>query len=203
MEKQAGHDYRELLHFWFGSVEDTVIPSEHRARVWFGDNPQVDQEMKERFGHLHTLAIHGGLSEWEKTAHGQLALILLYDQFSRHLYRGTSKAFQYDMDALRICSYAVETQLDHQLSLIERVFFYFPLLHAESMKFQDLSVQCYHLLIDLALPETKVVYDSFLRFANHHAGVIRQFGRFPQRNQFVGRESTDDELAYLKQQENA
>lgn len=201
---QSGEiDYQKVLDFWFGSVEETVIPSEHRARVWFGDNPKVDAEMRREFLETHEMTINGQLDSWRGTAHGELALVLLLDQFSRHLYRNTEKAFRYDHHALMICSEGIESNMDHELSLIERVFFYFPLLHSEELQFQELSVRCYHMLVDLALPETRVVYESFLRFANHHHGIIKRFGRFPQRNEAVGRTSTEEELTFLSEQGDA
>lgn len=192
--------YKQVLDFWFGSVEETLIPSENRARIWFGDNPKVDQEICTRFGQAHKDAVQGKLASWSESAHGQLALILMLDQFSRHLFRDSTEAFGYDMTALDICMSGIGA-IDHELSLIERVFYYFPLLHSERLEIQEISVQCYDMLVALALPETKVVYDSFMRFANHHYSIIKQFGRFPQRNHLFGRVSTDEELAYLKTQE--
>ena len=203
MRSAAQLEYQQVLDFWFGSVEETVIPSEHRARVWFGDNPQFDEKIRAEFSAVHEKAVSGALTDWEGEAHGKLALVLLLDQFSRHLSRGTADAFLYDAEALKICVQGIEAQLDHELSLIERVFFYFPLLHAEALEFQALSVQCYEVLVELALPETRVVYDSFLRFSNHHCNLIRRFGRFPQRNQCLGRKSISEELGYLKEQEGA
>jgi uncharacterized protein (DUF924 family) len=200
MTEAAQPAYKRILDFWFGSVEETVIPSENRARVWFGDNPQVDEEICSRFAQEHRDAAEGKLPQWEETAHGKLALILMLDQFSRHLFRNSAEAFDYDTRALEICMHGIGT-VDHELSLIERVFYFFPLLHSERPEVQEVSVQCYNMLVSLALPETKVVYDSFMRFANHHYSVIQQFGRFPQRNQLLGRDSTPEELTYLKEQE--
>jgi uncharacterized protein (DUF924 family) len=200
MEGTVEPDYKVILDFWFGSVEETLVPSEERVKIWFGDNPEIDEEICTQFKQVHADTIAGKNDHWRESAHGQLALILLLDQFSRHLFRNSSEAFDYDAMALKICSEGMG-HADHELSLIERVFYYFPLLHAEQLDMQELSLQCYDVLVALALPETTVVYDSFLRFASHHYSLIRQFGRFPQRNDILGRESTPAEVAYLTEEE--
>lgn len=191
--------YEEVLQFWFGRVEETVVPTEHRAKIWFGEDEAVDQEIKWRFSKELEEATAGQLSHWESEARGQLALILTLDQFSRHVYRGSPKAFAQDKSALSVCLKGLREESDHQLSLIERVFFYFPLLHSEKIGYQDQSVRCYQTLVDLAFSETRVIFDSFLKFANHHYSIINQFGRFPQRNGVLNRSSSKEELAYLKE----
>jgi uncharacterized protein (DUF924 family) len=91
------------------------------------------------------------------------------------------------------------SQADHSLSLIERVFYYFPLLHSESIVHQEQSVRAYRTLVNLAFLETRVIFDSFLKFANHHYSIIARFGRFPQRNDALHRESSKAEIAFLKE----
>jgi len=95
----------------------------------------------------------------------------------------------------------IESESDHSLSLIERVFYYFPLLHSEKLIYQTQSVLAYQTLSDLAFSETRVIFDSFLKFANHHHSIIQRFGRFPQRNGTLKRKSTKAELVYLKEVE--
>ena len=190
-----------ILKFWFGRVEETIIPTEHRARIWFGEDTETDREIQDRFAiDLHS-AVSGNLAAWETSPRGQLALIITLDQFSRHVYRGTPKAFAQDDKALSVCKIGMQNEADHALSLIERVFYYFPLLHAEKMMYQEQSVRAYRTLADLAFSETRVIFDSFLKFANHHYSIIHRFGRFPQRNQVLNRESSKAELAYLKEVE--
>jgi len=193
---------KEILDFWFGHVEETIVPSENRARIWFGESSEIDAEIKERFSDVLEAAIHGECKNWEKNARGRLALMILLDQFSRHIYRNTAQAYQQDEKALEVCMDGIRNETDHELSLIERVFFYFPLLHAEHLAYQEHSIQAYQTLSELAFAETRVIYDSFLKFANHHYALIQRFGRFPQRNKVLGRESTPEELSYLKEIEN-
>lgn len=197
------HKIDDILHFWFGRVEETIVPSENRARIWFGEEPEMDQHMLDEFGDDLFKARQGDYTEWENNPRGRLALILLLDQFSRHVYRNTADAYCQDPHALRICEEGLLHDADHSLSLIERVFYYFPLLHAESIPQQEQSMQAYQVLVELAFAETQIIYDSFLKFANHHHSIINRFGRFPQRNAILGRISTPEELEYLREIDEA
>lgn len=192
----------EILSFWFGHVEETIVPSENRARIWFGESAEIDAEIKEKFSSTLEAAIRGECSDWEALPRGRLALAILLDQFSRHIYRNDAKAYEQDEKALEICMDGIRDETDHELSLIERVFFYFPLLHSEHIAYQEHSIRAYQTLSELAFAETRVIYDSFLKFANHHYALIQRFGRFPQRNKILGRDSTPEESAYLNEIEN-
>lgn len=189
----------KILKFWFGRVEDTIVPTEHRARIWFGEDPTVDEEIRDLFSHDLEKAMTGEYDGWQQNPRGQLALIIVYDQFSRHIHRNSPLAFSQDLKALDICTSGIQNESEHHLSLIERVFYYFPLLHSEEIVFQEQGIRAYQLLADLAFSETRVIYDSFVKFAHHHHSIIRRFGRFPQRNSVLGRESTSEELSYLKE----
>lgn len=191
--------YDEVLKFWFGRVEETIVPTEHRARIWFAEDDVTDQEIKSQFSDLLESVSAGNLASWEETPRGQLASIIVLDQFSRHIYRGTEKAFAQDPHALSICLKGMKIEADHSLSLIERVFYYFPLLHSEKLSDQERSVRAYRTLVDLAFSETRVIFDSFLKFANHHYTIIQRFGRFPQRNKSLNRESSKSEITFLKE----
>ena len=194
-----GSSVDDVLHFWFGRVEQTIIPTENRARIWFGDDPAVDEEIKSSYGSLLHGAINGALDTWVGKARGELALIIMLDQFSRHAFRDTEQAYASDAKALSICLQGLEQGHDHQLSLIERVFYYFPLLHSELLEHQEMSVEKYQMLPQMAFTETRVVFDSFVKFANHHYSLVQRFGRFPQRNIALARSSTPDELQYLQE----
>lgn len=191
--------YDEVLKFWFGRVEETIVPTEHRARIWFGEDKAIDEEIKIRFNTLYEQAVAGKLEDWKKSPRGQLALIIIFDQFSRHIYRGNEKAFDQDAKALAICLEGMKRESDHSLSLIERVFYYFPLLHSENILYQEKSLRAYDMLIDLAFSETRVIFDSFFKFANHHYSMVQRFGRFPQRNTALKRVTTQAELDFLKE----
>ena len=188
-----------ILKFWFGRVEETVVPSENRAKIWFGDSEEVDVHIHQVFSNDLQLGSLGEYDVWSESPRGQLALIILLDQYSRHIFRAHPDAYAQDKKALSICLQGIKDESDHALSLIERVFFYFPLLHSEELGYQEQSIRAYHNLSDLAFTETRVIYDSFLKFANHHYTIIKSFGRFPQRNKILGRLSTPEEIAYLKE----
>lgn len=191
--------YEEILKFWFGRVEETIVPTENRARIWFGEDPETDMEIRMRFDDYLEEGIRGNFFEWEEHARGQLALIILFDQFSRHIHRNDPRSYAQDSRALNICLRGISKEDEHALSLIERVFYYFPLLHSEQLGYQEQSMRAYQMLSQLAFVETRVIYDSFLKFANHHYTLIRRFGRFPQRNELLGRISTPEELAFLRE----
>ena len=201
MSVQDQKQIDDLLKFWFGRVETTVVPSENRARIWFSEDADVDLEIKEQFSDQLQLAAEAKYASWNQTPRGRLAQIILLDQFSRHVHRSKAAAYSQDSLALDICIHGMADEQDHELSLIERVFFYFPLLHSESLTYQERSVQSYHMLAELAFSETRVIYDSFLKFANHHYSIIQHYGRFPQRNVILDRKSTELELSYLDQLE--
>lgn len=191
--------YENILKFWFGQVEDTIVPSEKRARIWFGEDPDIDHDIKEQFNKVLLDTIAGEKEDWKSEPRGQLAMIIVLDQFSRHVYRSTPKAYAQDAISLDICINGIQKEVEHGLSLIERVFYYFPLLHSEDLTYQEQSLHAYQILADLAFSETRVIYDSFYKFANHHYSIIQRFGRFPQRNVVLGRESTAEELIYLQE----
>ncbi len=185
--------------FWFGRIEETLLPSERRARLWFGTDPGLDALIAGYYEKDLEYAVMGKYRHWQDHSRGQLALILLLDQFSRHMHRDTALAYSQDLQALEVCLRGIERGDDHYLSLIERVFFYFPLLHSEKMAYQIESIRAYQMLANLSFPETRVIYDTFLKFAYHHYTIIQHFGRFPQRNAVLGRTSTPEELEFLKE----
>ena len=189
----------EIIKFWFGRVETTIVPSENRARIWFSEDDDVDNEVSDVFSSDLASAIAGQYDQWQSTARGHLALVLILDQFSRHVYRNQPAAYAQDEMALNVTLHGLDAELDHELSLIERVFFYFPLLHSEELAHQERSVVVYQNLAEMAFAETRVIYDSFLKFANHHYSIIQRYGRFPQRNEILSRASTSIELDYLAQ----
>lgn len=190
-------DYEHINAFWFGRVEQTIVPTERRAKIWFGEDPETDAAINELFSDTLQGAIRGQCDHWQSLPRGQLAAVILLDQFSRHIYRDHPLAYAQDGKALSICLCGIQTEADHQLSLIERVFYYFPLLHAEQLGYQEQSIHYYERLAEMAFSETRVIYDSFVKFAKHHYNIIERFGRFPQRNRVLGRVSTESEQVYL------
>lgn len=188
----------ELLNYWFGNLGSADLPNSDRTNLWFGENDQVKQQLVQVFSQEYEEAVNGSLDEWDKTPRGRLAKIILYDQFSRYIHRNSPIAYSHDALAQKLCIEGLAEKMDQSLTLIERVFFYMPLVHAENPEIQEKSIRLYQDLVSLSMSETTQIYQLFLAYAYAHFRVIKEFGRFPQRNRVLGRESTEAELAFLK-----
>ncbi|MDL0433090.1 DUF924 family protein [Marinobacter sp. TBZ242] len=191
-------DWKEILDFWFGELDEHGLPdSEHRNR-WFRSSRAFDQEIRRRFLSMVLFASEDGLRHWRNVPGGALAEIILLDQFTRHIHRGGALAFDNDRLASRLCKSAMRSGYDMALPPVKRAFLYMPLQHAENREDQDLSVECYE---QLAASTSGVVGDfmaSFLQSARDHRDIIQRFGRFPHRNRALNRSSTLEEEEYLK-----
>lgn len=188
----------EILSFWFGELTPDGLPVADRSQLWFGFDPQTDKLIRERFEARLEQACQGKLAPWEQHARGRLALILLFDQFSRNIYRSTPRAFAQDEIALSLSLAGIDRAHDQELSAIECVFFYMPLQHCESLAMQDRCVaQCQRLLEGLT-PAAAARLRGFVDHAMQHRDIIRRFGRFPHRNGILGRDSTAEEREYLR-----
>ena len=189
----------ESLHaFWFGGNADDAA-ADRQSKLWWGKSSVVDAEMAARFEPLVQAARSGALNGWADTPQQALALILLTDQLPRNIYRGTAASFASDAAARSITVAGLEREIDRQLKPIERVFFYLPLEHAESMADQDRAVSLYTRLFQEAPAAQVERYRNFLTFALRHRRVIERFGRFPHRNAIIGRESTPGEVSFLQE----
>jgi uncharacterized protein (DUF924 family) len=189
----------ELLTFWFGSSTDDAAVAKEKTSLWWSKNPAIDTEIRQRFENLICRAAAGELHEWQTNPRGRLALILLTDQFPRNIYRDSPDAFAYDSKALSWCLDGIGHGLDLKLRPIERVFFYLPLEHAESLECQDRSVDKFRELLDAADVARNNVFKEYFDFAVRHREIIARFGRFPHRNKILGRPSTPEELAFLEE----
>ena len=188
----------ELLNFWFGDLGRADLPSSDRTNLWFGENQQLKESMLDAFRAEYIAATEGQHEDWANSARGRLALIILFDQFSRCLYRNSANAFAYDQQAQQLCVDGLREKMDQSLTLIERVFFYMPLVHAEDSAYQEQSIRLFQSLVSLSMSETTQVYQLFLAYAYAHFRVIKEFGRFPQRNNILGRKSSEAEVVFLK-----
>lgn len=193
-----------ILQFWFGTEADDAIVAERQASLWWGKSIHADQEIQIRFAGLLTKADRGELLEWEQAPRGRLALILITDQFPRCIYRNSPKAFAYDHKAVSWCLRGLDRGLDQRLRPIERVFFYLPLEHSEAIEHQEKSVELFRRLLEEVSAARRSdsapkVFQEFFEFAVRHRNIIARFGRFPHRNEVLGRESTAEEHAFLKE----
>jgi uncharacterized protein (DUF924 family) len=183
----ANHRPDDVLAFWFGESADYG----KRHKRWFEKNAAFDAEVTARFRDLHAELQATG--EWRDPARHCLARILVLDQFPRQIYRGRPEAFASDAGALAAARHAVERDYDRDLLPVERLFIYLPFEHSERLEDQERACALCEPL--RAFAET----DDAHRYALAHRDVIRRFGRFPHRNAILGRESTPEELEFLKQ----
>ncbi len=185
-------DIEEILTFWFGEVRDEPSSFEEYARRWFAQNVDFDREIVQRFQADYELAAQGQLTHWTETARGGLALILVLDQFPRNMFRSDPRAFATDPLAQQIAEQMVDAELDQLLLLVERYFVYVPFMHSENRAHQQRSV-----LLFQQLAAQRAYFNT--SYAIRHQEVIDRFGRFPHRNNILGRASTPAELEFLEQ----
>lgn len=186
-----------ILEYWFGQLDEEGLPEAVVEKRWFSPDEAVDTEIRARFEADLRNAAAGRLKRWEAEAHGALALVILFDQFPRNMYRGTPRAFLFDEHARAVARRALERELEADLVPIERVFLYMPFEHAEDLEAQEESVRRFEALLDAVPPGQAERFRTYLEFARSHRDVIARFGRFPHRNAVLGRASTDEERAYL------
>jgi uncharacterized protein (DUF924 family) len=167
-----------IIDFWF---------DENSRDYWFRSTPEMDAQLRDRFIDTWLAAAENKLRAWEDSAEGSLALAIILDQFPLNMFRGKPLTFSTEAQARKIARAAIERGLDQQLSDEQKVFLYMPFMHSEEMADQNRSIE----LFDLPGLE-----QSF-RFANHHRDIVQRFGRFPHRNEILGRHSSQDEIAYL------
>jgi len=188
-----------VLDFWFGNVGGDTATAEAQQKLWWSKNETVDAGIRNRFGALVDAAASGRHDDWATDPRGRLALILLFDQFPRNMYRDTPRAFAYDPLACKLALAGIASEADRELRAIERVFFYLPLEHSESPELQE---RCVALFTALAagVPEAeRKTFAGYVDYAVRHRDVIHRFGRFPHRNRILGRTSTPEEIDFLKQ----
>lgn len=188
----------DLLDFWFGDLRERYDAKESLRR-WFSGDPELDALCRERFGALLSEAEAGGLRDWEGRPESLLALVILLDQLSRNLHRGSAAAFANDARACNLAHQAVDSGWDLELHPLERLFLYLPFEHSESLADQDLAVERFAALEAVAGPELQAAVAGYSDYARRHRDVIVRFGRFPHRNQRLGRPSTPEEQVFLTQ----
>lgn len=172
--------YQDVINFWFNEIE---------PHQWWVKDDEFDQLIRDRFSTFHDRAIKCELFEWRNFPQGRLAEIIVLDQFSRNMFRGTSKAFSQDAMALTLSQEAVSRGIDLELEPSERSFLYLPFMHSESLVIHNQAEMLYRQLGN----------SSNLEFELKHKKIIERFGRYPHRNEILGRESTDEERAFLKE----
>ncbi len=187
-----------VLDFWLGDDFASGWPSRDMGKQWFGGSVELDQQIAQRFGAAVTQALGGGLSDWEDQPLSRLALVILLDQFPRNMYRGKAQAFAGDERAQALVTDALAQGLHTQLPWVGRMFLYMPLMHAEDLVLQEEGVRRFRELAGEVPEDLRVTLTSSLRFAEQHRDIIARLGRFPYRNNALGRTNTALEFEFLK-----
>ncbi len=184
-------DKQQVLDFWFHAADS----SEHMKprAVWFEADPQFDRAVQDTLHVLQVAAATGNLNWWAEEPEGALALLILLDQAPRNIYRGSPQAFATDPLARSITSAAYANGFDRNRPAVWRWFLYMPLMHSETLIDQQRSISLFEQLRDD--PDSRVAISA----AHRHRDIITRFGRFPHRNAILGRESTAEELAFLRE----
>jgi uncharacterized protein (DUF924 family) len=187
----------EILEFWFADALRSPAAAAERNAFWFRAGPTVDHLIWERYGDLVVDAAAGRYDDWAATAQGRLALILVLDQFPRNIYRGTAEVFRFDRVAMSLAEAGVKRGHLAGLAVPEQAFMLMPFQHSEDIDEQRAGVKLMEGVVAEAAPEWRPVAQGYADYAVLHHDIIAQFGRFPHRNQVLGRASTPAEMAYM------
>jgi len=192
----------QILQFRFDNSDDAT-PVHTKTNPFtksFTKDASFDREIKEKFEADIIKARWGTYKEWEYSATGRLALIILFDQFSRNIFRGSSRMFENDPLALDLTLRSVQEEVDKKLLLIQRMFLYMPLMHSEEHRVQELSLKYFGSLVEEAKQKAsrnvRYYEDSFV-YAKRHYDIVERFGRYPHRNKILGRNTTAQEEEFL------
>jgi uncharacterized protein (DUF924 family) len=199
-ESRAIVEPEEILSYWFpeGINKDDPETLRRQGEWWMHGGPEVDREITERFGDILEQARQGELDHWADTPRGRLALIIVLDQFSRHVYRGSPLSYSQDEKVLKLALEGIDLGMDRELGAMERGFFWLPLGHSEDLALHERSVLHAEEEAANAPPHLKALYEFGISQAKAARDVIARFGRHPHRNEVLERTSTPEELEYLR-----
>jgi uncharacterized protein (DUF924 family) len=172
--------YQEIIKFWFEEINQSQ---------WFKKDDAFDQLISDRFSDVHSRAVRCEFFDWRENAKGRLAEIIVLDQFSRNMFRDSPLAFINDSMALILSQEAISLGIDKLLEPVERSFLFLPLMHSESIKIHKVAEDLYR----------QYGMESNLEWEIKHKKIIEKFGRYPHRNEVLGRKSTKEELDFLNQ----
>jgi uncharacterized protein (DUF924 family) len=180
----------EVLDFWFGRDGEPGYGGFREE--WFRKDPEFDREVRDRFEELQEQAAAGDLDGWRQDARGCLALVILLDQFPRNMFRGDPRSYATDRKAQETAEYAVDHALDRELPEFQRAFLYMPFMHSEDLGHQRRAVELFGTLQEWGGSDPT-------HYAVLHMEIVERFGRFPHRNEVLGRATTPEEAEFLQQ----
>jgi uncharacterized protein (DUF924 family) len=186
----------DVLEFWLGKPGDPPLAKE---KTWWKKDEAFDQQIRDRFQATLERAVAGELASWRETPKGRLALVILFDQFSRNMFRGTPRAFAQDSLAQDVAAQALDAGDDDTLPPVAASFLYMPFMHAENVAGQDRCVAGYEKMLASCPADVKAMAEHSLKYAHLHRDIVVRFGRFPHRNAILERPSTPEEAHFLTQ----
>src|SRR5690554_130353 len=189
---------QEVLDFWFGELDSQGSATAQISESWRMKDPDFDREIRERFEALYEDIVAGKKESWLKTSDGLIAYVVVIDQLSRNMFRGTPKMYASDAQVLAVAHKAIAQGRDKQAVFAHRNFLYMPLMHSELIDDQDRCVALYTAWHDELTGQQKAEVKKRIGYAIRHRDVVAQFGRFPHRNDILGRPSTAKEREFLK-----
>lgn len=197
-------DIQKVLSEWFGSISDWDDYEPDKAQRWWSAAPAFDAYLERHYRELVERALSGQLERWRETPSGTLGGVLLLDQFTRNIFRGTKEMYLGDARARQWTREALNQSVDEELPLIQRQFLYMPLMHSEQLEDQNESVARFEQLVRAASPLPAEhplghALEQARSYAKSHRDIVERFGRFPHRNSILGRASTPEEIEFLKQ----
>ncbi|HMK14151.1 MAG TPA: DUF924 family protein [Burkholderiales bacterium] len=172
--------YETIIDFWFKEIE---------PKLWWKKDSDFDRLIADRFLEVHKAAARCELHVWRNNPLGRLAEIIVLDQFSRNIYRGSPLSFNYDPIALALAQEAITAKANQSLNQSQKAFLYMPFMHSESRVIHELAMKLFK----------EPGLESNLDFEIRHKAIIDRFGRFPHRNEILGRQSTAEEISFLKE----
>jgi uncharacterized protein (DUF924 family) len=192
-------DENEILDFWFGELDQHGCASPNQRKRWWTKSDAFDETIRSKFLPDYVSIVGGDRERWRSTPRGALAYIVVLDQFSRNMFRDTPEMFAADPLAQEACYEGLDAGFDMELGFDERVFFYLPLEHSEDIEDQQRCLEVFTHLCEVAPESLKADADYYLDYAKRHQAIIERFGRYPHRNEILGRASTAEEIEFLKQ----
>lgn len=201
MKEQRTED---ILSFWLGTPASTAEALMSKFRRWYQGGPELDLEIETRFGKVIESALVGELEDWTRTLSGQLALVIVLDQFTRNVHRNTPRAYAGDRRALALSLAMLERGAHASLDSEAQLFVMMPLIHAEDVAMQARAVQLAdRVVVEEPREELRPAWAIGAQRARHYQSIIARFGRFPHRNAILGRYSSDEERAFLEAEAKA
>lgn len=190
---------QDILKFWFGTLDKTGAVMPEKSKRWFQKDVAFDQDIARRFDEYLMPGVWGAFDRWLENDLGRVALIVLLDQFPRNIYRGQPKSFYFDQKALHLSRDCIQSKQFLKLATPYAYFTLMPTMHSELLEAQELGIESFKELLAVTDEGQKALISAALDYAIRHRDIVARFGRFPHRNEILGRESTAEEMDFLKE----